>query len=192
MSTRPEPLTAAHHIGLLLLSTAAVESREHAEIVMANDPGIWLSLSDLKLVERGDEHALWRLTERGRVLVEHVLALPLPEPVRAWRMPGAPSPFAPAVSPNAGRPIEVDWEAAKRSLAASDLQPGNAAPPPDDDTPPPRAPNPKPIPGIVLAEDPQARRNQARQLLDRGFGAREVAETLELPEAEVEQMFFGR
>lgn len=191
-----EPLLAAHHIALLLLSTAAPTSPEHHEIIEQNGPGVWHALEELGLVEsRGDEQTtLWVLSERGQVLVEHVLALPLPEPVRAWRMPGAPPPSAPAVSPSSGRPIEVDWEGGKRSLAGGNLQPGNAdsSATDDDDGPaPPRAPNPKPIPGITLAEDPQARRNQARQLLERGYGAREVAETLELPEAEVEQMFFG-
>lgn len=188
MSTQPQ-LTAAHHIALLLLSSAAEGSREHAEIVMANDAGIWLSLSDLKLVDRQDEHALWSLTERGHVLVEHVLELPLPEPVRAWRMPGAPSPSAPAVSPR----VDVDWDAARDALRSdrTNLQPPSADSSTDDEDGIPRPPLPKPIPGIVLAEDPQARRNQARQLLDRGFGVNEIAETLELPAVEVEQMFLA-
>lgn len=57
------------------------------------------------------------LTERGQVFLEHVLALPLPEQIAAWKMPlaaaaiessGPPPPAPPPPNRVAPRPIPTD------------------------------------------------------------------------------------
>lgn len=166
-------MTAAHYIALLLLSTAGKETREHREIIELNGPGVWVALSELQLVERHGEHGLWRLTERGAALVEHVITLPLPERVMAWRMPSS----------------GVSIETVARLVSAPIVQPPAADS--DPEVPPPKPPAPKPIQGVVPEESAAARHAQARELLDRGFGVQEVAETLELELPTVEGIFFG-
>lgn len=195
-------MTAAHYIALLLLSTAAEGSREHADIVGMNDPGIWLSLSDLKLVERAREQGLWYLTERGRVLVAHILELPLPEAVSAWRMPGLLEASRAAWERDdprrrltlledafTGEPARGIVEGALHRLAGN-LHSSSADSAADEDTPPPRPPPPKPIHGITPAADPDERMKQAGELLDRGFGLNEVAETLEMDAGAIDRHFF--
>lgn len=173
-------MTAAHYIGLLLLSTAAEGSREHLEIIEQNGPGIWLALYAEALVEkRESEQPLWHLSERGRVLVDHVLALSLPEQVTAWRMP---DPSSNQVWPTrTGAPLDA--------ASAHVVPPVTIAI--DEDGPPPPIPKRKPIPGITPAADPADRREQVQDLLNRGFGTSEIAQTLEMDHAEVEQIFFG-
>lgn len=196
-------MTAAHYIALLLLSTAAEGSTEHAEIVRMNDAGIWLSLSDLKLVERAREQGLWYLTERGRVLVAHILELPLPEPVSAWRMPASLEASCAAWERDdprrrltsledafAEEPARSIVDGALHRLAAGILHSPSADLAADDDTPPPRPPPPKPIHGITPAADPDERMKQAGELLDRGFGLNEVAETLEMDAGAIDRHFY--
>jgi hypothetical protein len=110
------------------------------------------------------------LTERGRVFLECVLALPLPERVTAWRMPGT-------------SPLLQDVQTV-RGLEFT-LLPDNA-----EGEPPPKPPAPKPIPGVVPAEDMAVRREQVKALLNRGYGTSEIAETLELELSVVEGIFF--
>ncbi len=181
-------MTAAHYIALLLLSTAAEGSREHHEILDQNGEGIWLSLGDLKLVEREQppdtsDRGFWCLTERGRALVEHILELPLPEQVTTWRMPSIPA-------NSIGEAVRRWNESGVPAAAPPNLQPPSADSEPDG-PPPPKAPPPKPIPGIAPAEDPQARRAQALELMNRGYGTSEIADTLEMDRGDVEQIFFG-
>lgn len=180
-------MTAAHYIALLLLSTAVEGSPDHAQIIVQNGPGIWLSLSSLNLVEREPEQVLWVLTGRGRALIEHILGLPLPEQVTSWQMPGASQQSTATSIQEAMR----RWnESGVPAAAPPNLQPVNADSE-DDGPPPPKPPPPKPIPGITPAEDPQARRDQARDLMNRGYGTSEIADTLEMSQSEVEQIFFG-
>lgn len=181
-------MTAAHYIALLLLSTAAEGSREHLEIIEQNGPGIWVSLAELDLVEQDNGGGPLRLSERGRVLVDYVLRLPLPQQVNVWQMPGVSirMPIMPAAS--IGEAVRR-WNESGVPAGRANLQPGNA----DletDGPPPPKAPPPKPIPGITAAEDPQARRAQALELMNRGYGTSEIADTLEMDAGEVEQIFF--
>lgn len=171
-------MTAAHYIALLLLSTAAEGSREHLEIIEYNGEGIWLSLHDLNLVERDGAEEPWHLTERGRVLVEYLLELPLPEQVSAWKMPGVAisMPRMPTVEAQWPIPGSVTW------VPGADIE---------DGPPPPKPPLPKPIPGITPASDPDGKRAQARELINRGYGTSEIADTLEMSQSEVEQIFFA-
>lgn len=182
-------MTAGHYIALLLLSTAEEGSVEHTQVIVQNGPGVWLALREQNLVEREAEQFLWRLSDRGRALVEHVLTLPLPEQVTAWRMPGAliatPASLHTAMQiwqANAG---SVTWVDAEEEL------PLNAGTPADDGPPPPKPPAPKPIPGITPAEDPQDRRAQVLNLINRGFGTSEIATTLEMSQGEVDAIFFA-
>ena len=192
-------MTAAHYIALLLLSTVAEYSPEHLEIIQQNGEGIWVALYELSLVEPLDKPFAWRLSERGRALVEHILDLPLPEQVTSWRMPAAsvvdralqvigsnPWPFA-------GKPVRLEsgGEVASRYADAIFGNTPSFELNDDNDPPPPKPPPPKPIPGITPAEDPQARRAQALELINRGYGTSEIADTLEMARGEVEQIFFG-
>jgi hypothetical protein len=171
-------MTAAHYIALLLLSTAVEDSREHREIIEQNGPGIWLALSELDLVESPSDELHWRLTERGRVLIDYVIGLPLPEQVSAWRMPGV-SISMPLVEAQQRQ----FWPFAAKPVTVSDA---------DDDGPPPPKPSPpKPIPGITPAADAESKRAQALELINRGFGTSEIADTLEMDQGEVERIFFG-
>lgn len=102
------------------------------------------------------------LTDRGRVFLEHVLALPLPEPVSAWRMPGA------AVS--------------AAVTAAQETAEGIAPPPP----PPPTRISRRPIP-----TDPAELRVEALRMMDSGFGMNETAEFLKLSSDQVQAIFYG-
>lgn len=179
-------LIAAHHIALLLLSTAAVGSREHREIIEQNGPGVWLALGELQLVERESEQSLWQLTERGRVLVDHVLSLPLPE--LAWRMPGQQQPVMP-VRPSAVDPVQLalnslgsmaPWPFAAKAVTLEDNGPTPARPP---------APVSM-LPKVDIPEDPEALEQRANQLLNSGYGLNEVKEMLKLSSAQA-QAFFG-
>lgn len=173
-------MTAAHYIALLLLSTAAKGSREHVEIIEQNGPGVWVALAADQLVVRSGEQGLWHLTERGNVLVTHVLMLPLP--VLGWRMmPGVSGPVMPRmpmveVTEVLPIPGSVTW------VTDADI---------DGGMPPPKPPTPRPIPGVTPAADPLARRQQALELMNRGCGTSEIADTLGMPQSEVEQIFFG-
>lgn len=165
-------MIAAHHIALLLLSTAAAGSREHGEIIEQNGPGVWLALGELQLVERESEQSLWQLTERGRVLVDHVLSLPLPQ--LAWRMPGQQQPVMPLYQPWLDKDIRL-------------LRPGPAEP----SGPAPRPPAPvSMLPKVDIPEDPVALEQRANELLNGGYGLNEVKEMLKLSSAQA-QAFFG-
>lgn len=195
MTTSPR-LIAAHHIALLLLSTAKEQSPEHHDIVELNGPGVWQALAELDLVEREDGRTLWYLSARGQQHVEALLALPLP---------GASTPASSRKS-RLGRVLRAasaPGVARKRSRSAQNLhlaaatsgpeQLGAGIPPAadeDEGEAPPRAPNPKPIPGVIPAGTHAERMKQAEQLLNSGYGVNEVAETLEIDAGEVERMFF--
>lgn len=124
----------------------------------------------------------WQLTRRGQVFLEHVLRLPLPHQATVWRMPG-------------------DWH--ERELASDDPRPSAQAVETrrilddvvlprvfDEDTPPPPPPKPKPIHGVTPAADPDERMRQAGELLERGFGLNEVAETLEMDARAIDRHFY--
>ncbi|HEX5461907.1 MAG TPA: hypothetical protein VFX20_18225 [Steroidobacteraceae bacterium] len=181
MTSKPPQLIAAHYIALLLLSTCERGSKEHQEIIEMNGPGVWLALAELHLVQRFPK--LWTLTERGQVLVDHILVLPMP--VNAWRMPNLHS--TSAVSET-----EPPLTATAQALHNADTILGvGTATAEDEGEPPPRPPAPKPIQGIVPAADPAARLKQAEQLLERGYGVSEIAETLEMSADEIERAFFA-
>ncbi|MHB8817298.1 MAG: hypothetical protein ACYDAE_29100 [Steroidobacteraceae bacterium] len=182
MTVQPR-LIGAHYIALLLLSSCGESLAGRAEIIEANGPGVWLALQELGLIDRSSERTLWDLTERGQVLVEHILELPLPEPVRAWRMPGAPSPSAPAATERViAKDVLEQWRSLQPVDAESCAQ--------EDGEPPPRPPPPKPIPGIAVAETLAERLKQGAELLGRGYGVTEVAETLELDANELDRFAF--
>lgn len=201
MSTKPR-LIAAHHIALLLLSTAAPHSDEHADIVELNDAGIWKALEELDLVLEEDQ--LWHLTKRGQQYVEALLALPLPgastpassRKSRLARVLRAAS--APGVRRR--RASQADVRGPKRQIKraiaahpeASEVDPKLQSPSADSDDgeAPPRPPNPKPIPDIQPAATEAERFKQAEALFNRGFGLNEVAETLELNADELERRYF--
>lgn len=103
-----------------------------------------------------------RLTDRGQVFLEHVLALPLPEPVSAWRMPGASVTVASAPMP--------------------ETEEGVAPPPP----PPPTRLTRRQIP-----TDPVELRAEALRMLDSGCGMNETAELLKLSPDQVQAIFYG-
>lgn len=102
------------------------------------------------------------LTERGQVFLGHVLALPLPEPVSAWRMPGASVTVASAPMP--------------------ETEEGVAPPPP----PPPTRLTRRQIP-----TDPVELRAEALRMLDSGCGMNETAELLKLSPDQVQAIFYG-
>jgi hypothetical protein len=162
-------MIAAHHIALLLLSTAALGSREHGEIIEQNGPGVWLALGELQLVERESEQSLWQLTERGRVFVDHILSLPLPQ--LAWRMPGQQQPVMPMQLPT------TPWSFAAKPVTLEDTA---SAPPP---TPVSM------LPKVDIPTDPSELNLLANRYLDQGYGMNEVATMLKLDPAQMKAIF---
>lgn len=167
-------MIAAHHIALLLLSTASVGSREHGEIIEQNGPGVWIALGDLQLVERESDQALWQLTERGRILVDHVLSLPLP--VLAWRMPVQQQPVMPPHQPQ----FDI------RLMRAGPI--GFVPAEPVEDPPQPPAPLSM-LPKVDIPTDPAELESQANMLLNRGYGLNEVAQMLKLSPTQAKAIF---
>ncbi len=147
-----------------------------------------MALKRFDLVYQENPVGPWRLSERGRALVDYVLGLPLPEQVNVWRMPGVSirMPVMPAAS--IGEAVRR-WNETGVPAASSNSQEIKLIE--DDGPPPPKPPPPKPIPGVVPSPDPQVRRGQALELINRGFGTSEIAQTLEMEQATVEQIFFG-
>lgn len=194
MTTKPR-LIAAHHIALLLLSTAKEQSPEHHDIVELNGPGVWKALAELDLVNRDGEHGLWYLSTRGQAYVEAILTLPLPgastpAPSRKSRLGRVLR--AASASGVAHRRKSLREQARPESLDVDTKLQSASADSEDEGEAPPRAPNPKPIPDIIPAAEQGERFKQAEQLLNRGFGLNEVAETLEIDVNEVERRYFFR
>lgn len=182
-------MIAAHYIALLLLSTAAEGSREHHQIIELNGAGIWASLLELELVERVPSELGWlyRLSDRGQVLVAHILALPLPQRVSAYSMgPQVTAGGAHIVHSPRMTATEV---AARQSLGSIEQQ----SPPPtaDDDNYVHTVAPVSMLPRVEVPTDSGQRRAAARAWLDKGYSVNEVAEMLKLEQAEVEAIFFG-
>jgi len=130
-------------------------------------------LRDQQLIEADGEQGGVRLSERGRVFVDHILALPLPVPVSAWRMPSGIVEYA---QPD---PVMNATEALSRQT------------PPEEDNTPPAPPRPLNFrPGNPIPTDPAERSAEAKRLIDSGWGVNEVATQLEMAIDEVEAIFF--
>lgn len=108
------------------------------------------------------------LTDRGQVFLAHVLGLPLPESVPAWRMPGASVTVSAAGPVQPGEPLVEDE---------------GVAPPP----PPPASMLPK----VDIPTDPVALKARALQLADSGFGLGEVSRMLQLTPEQSQAIFYG-
>lgn len=123
---------------------------------------VWGALSGRGLIDRHlSEQAIWQLSARGQAFIDHVLALPLPEEVRAWRMPKT----------NARR-------SAPRMTATEVLE--RQRPPPA-----PVAPQ------VEIPTDPAELSALASHLMDSGYGMNEVKETLKLSDEQAQRIFYG-
>lgn len=176
-------MIAAHYIALLLLSTADVGSREHREIVDANGPGIWQALLELDLVDQLPIG--YRLSDRGQVLVAHILALPLPQRVSAYSMGGA------QVTAGAAHIVHSAQSAVRTGQhLVQQPTPAAATSPVDDENYVHTVAPVSMLPKISVPTDPAQRRTEARAWLDRGYSVNEVATMFDLDTAEVESIFF--
>lgn len=126
-------------------------------------------LQGLDLVRYNSE-CNWEITDRGRVFLDHLEALPLPRQITQWVMPSDSPAFDLAVFGTAAqfKPMHLSIE---------------------DDTPPP----PPPLrPKRVIPTDPEELKALALSLMNSGFGMNEVKEQLELTEGQAQQFFFGK
>jgi hypothetical protein len=134
-------------------------------------------LAQDNLVDRDDD-AVWEVTDRGRVFVEHVRALPLPE--RAWRMP-----MAHRIAPNAGAFMEDFAAFGTAALHINGIE--------EEEGEPPKGPMPKPFARkIDIPSDPELLRALASQLLDNGMSMGEVERELNLTPEQATAFFRGR
>lgn len=128
------------------------------------------TLAAAALIER-DPIGNWRISNRGQVLLSHVLALPMPEQVTEWRMPGESLP---------ARRVSA-WD----GLTAWSLAEVQAASPPSK---PPRVGPKSPYP---VPDDLEGKKQLAARLMNESYGMQEIAEMLDMPASQVEEIFFG-